>query len=419
MPNPSAYPSLAELEAHFLVFMLCCLLGWILEVAYRSWQSKHFVNAGFLRGPFLPIYGLGALFIIALHELASPYPLPVQLLVYGGVLTLVEYGIGALSEKVFGLVLWDYTQNRFNIHGRVCLGFSALWALLAGLFLSIYPAIAAVPLWLGPGATRLLAFSLALYLIYDFLYSARVLRKFVNRLSLIHLRSVHASLPDLQRLRERYERLLLAFPNLKDYLEASLRISFRERLDEKVSVLHKRFFDFVESRQPRSEEFRSLVRDILKHSEFRRLREFRHHKGSIYQHAMAVAYLSYKLGKYLGLDYRAMARGGLLHDFFLYDWRNHDVPDLPREEFHGFAHPRIALLNAEKHFEISGRERDIILKHMWPLTWKPPCYQESLLVSLVDKWVALREYAGRGSPSRQGAGRTGQRRQRKRDSRAY
>jgi uncharacterized protein len=67
------------------------------------------------------------------------------------------------------------------------------------------------------------------------------------------------------------------------------------------------------------------------------------------------------------------------------------VPDLPREKFHGFAHPRIALDNAERHFTLNDTERDCILRHMWPLTLMPPRTRESFVVSMVDKWVASRE----------------------------
>ena len=105
-----------------------------------------------------------------------------------------------------------------------------------------------------------------------------------------------------------------------------------------------------------------------------------------------VAYLSYRISKYLKLDYRSTARGALLHDFFLYDWRNHDVPDLPRKKFHGLEHPAIAVDNARKHFSINEIEEDIIKKHMWPLTLSPPKYKESFIVSFADKYLSSKEF---------------------------
>jgi uncharacterized protein len=107
-----------------------------------------------------------------------------------------------------------------------------------------------------------------------------------------------------------------------------------------------------------------------------------------------VAYLSYRVCKFLKLDYRSAARGALLHDFFLYDWRNHDVPDLARKKFHGIEHPTIAVANAKKHFSINEIEEDIIKKHMWPLTLTPPKYKESFIVSFADKYLSSKEFIG-------------------------
>jgi uncharacterized protein len=107
---------------------------------------------------------------------------------------------------------------------------------------------------------------------------------------------------------------------------------------------------------------------------------------------MDVSYFSYRASKFLKLDYKSAARGAFLHDFFLYDWRNHDVPDLPEDKFHGIEHPKIALTNASKHFSLNDIEKDIIIKHMWPLTLVPPKYKESFIVSFADKYLASKEF---------------------------
>ncbi len=88
------------------------------------------------------------------------------------------------------------------------------------------------------------------------------------------------------------------------------------------------------------------------------------------------------------MDSRAAARGGLLHDFFLYDWHT----EKPEKGIHGYVHPRIALENANRHFSLSRREQDIIRHHMWPVTIRPPKYRESYVVLLVDKYYAVVEY---------------------------
>jgi uncharacterized protein len=89
----------------------------------------------------------------------------------------------------------------------------------------------------------------------------------------------------------------------------------------------------------------------------------------------------------LGWDHRAAARGGLLHDLFLYDWR---TTTLDRGR-HGFVHPRLALENASRIYSLNELEKDIIMKHMFPLTLQPPKYKESLVVCMVDKFCAVEE----------------------------
>ncbi|MDY0244869.1 MAG: hypothetical protein RBQ89_08635, partial [Sphaerochaeta sp.] len=106
------------------------------------------------------------------------------------------------------------------------------------------------------------------------------------------------------------------------------------------------------------------------------------------------SYISYRISKALGLDYHAAARGGLLHDFFLYDWRERKSQDEKRS-LHGKEHPYIALENAQKYFTVNAKEADIIVKHMFPKTLSLPRYRESFIVSLSDKIAAVYEYSQR------------------------
>ncbi len=136
--------------------------------------------------------------------------------------------------------------------------------------------------------------------------------------------------------------------------------------------------------------------DILKevrdgeNSRFVTSKQYKHHgKTSVYKHSLNVAYMSYKLAKRwnLNVDYRALLRGALLHDYFLYDWH---VGEL-RRPLHGFYHPGKALENADKDFDLNETERDIIKKHMFPLTMYVPRHKESWIVCMVDKWTAAIE----------------------------
>lgn len=137
-------------------------------------------------------------------------------------------------------------------------------------------------------------------------------------------------------------------------------------------------------------EYLSIVRDILNNEDFQKLKDYYHHNSSIYDHVVRVSYISYKVCKKLNLDYVSGARGALLHDFFLYDWRQYKKEK--HDMSHGYNHPLEALENAQKHFVVNKIEEDIIIKHMWPKSFGTPKYKESLVVTLVDKYCACGEY---------------------------
>ena len=79
----------------------------------------------------------------------------------------------------------------------------------------------------------------------------------------------------------------------------------------------------------------------------------------------------------------------MLHDYFLYDW--HDKYHRDVKHLHGFYHPGIALKNALKEYKLTEREKDIIKKHMWPLTVVPPQCREAWIVTAADKYCSLLE----------------------------
>lgn len=138
-------------------------------------------------------------------------------------------------------------------------------------------------------------------------------------------------------------------------------------------------------------EFYTLVQDLISNETVQKMKQYRqHYDTSTYEHCFYVAYLSYKICKKLGLDYTSAARAGMLHDLFLYDWRN-SRKLLKLDGFHAFVHPKIALENASKLFILNKKEQDIIVKHMWPLTLRFPRYPESYIVTLVDKYSAIHE----------------------------
>lgn len=130
--------------------------------------------------------------------------------------------------------------------------------------------------------------------------------------------------------------------------------------------------------------------DILKSKGMNSEKCFMQHGDiSCYRHSLRVAARSVRLARWMRLrtDMSALVRGALLHDYFLYDWHEKDAS----HRWHGFHHPSAALKNASADFGLSARERDVIAKHMFPLTLRPPRFRESWIVCLADKWCALEE----------------------------
>lgn len=137
-------------------------------------------------------------------------------------------------------------------------------------------------------------------------------------------------------------------------------------------------------------EFMGHVSHLIRHPRFQKLSKIIQHQHSTrFEHSINVAYTSFKIAKHLGWDSKSTARGALLHDFFYYDWRITKF-----NKSHAWVHPRIAVKNAKKLTILSKKEEDIILKHMWGATLAPPRYKEGYIVTLVDKYWAVRE-AGR------------------------
>lgn len=136
-------------------------------------------------------------------------------------------------------------------------------------------------------------------------------------------------------------------------------------------------------------EYVALIQDLMDTEEVQSLETFVHHKvTNRLAHSISVSYRSYRWAKRLGLDTRAIARAGLLHDLFFYEGMD---KHLIGGKGHNWEHPRIALDNALKLTDLSELEQDIIVKHMFGATLAPPRYLESFIVCLMDKQSAIHE----------------------------
>ena len=153
---------------------------------------------------------------------------------------------------------------------------------------------------------------------------------------------------------------------------------------------------------PPEETYWDAVGELWKSGAVQSMAAFPQHGGvDCLRHCLAVSYLSWRCCRRLGLDARAAARGGLLHDLFLYDW--HTWRPGRGERLHGFSHPAAALANARRVTALSETEADVIVRHMWPLTAGRPRTREGRVVTVVDKYVSLLETLRRPVPRRETA----------------
>lgn len=121
---------------YFLYFLIYSFLGWFMEVCLSLWNKHKFINRGFLIGPYCPIYGWGCLAIILIvgrstEDIFGVFAKSIL------VCSLLEYSTSYVMEKIYNVRWWDYSNNKFNINGRICLETMVPFGLLALLIIYV------------------------------------------------------------------------------------------------------------------------------------------------------------------------------------------------------------------------------------------------------------------------------------------
>jgi len=172
-----------SLSRVFLFFVAYSIIGWACEVVYCSFLERKFVNRGFLHGPVCPVYGFGALIVVfALRPVADNIPL---LFVTSVLATsALEYTTGWVLETIFATKWWDYSDQRLNVHGRVCLKNSLIFGALGVIGMRLLHPFLAFLLGMVPdGSERVIAGALACALAVDLAVTLRALVNFTVRLA--------------------------------------------------------------------------------------------------------------------------------------------------------------------------------------------------------------------------------------------
>ncbi|MEZ3445325.1 MAG: putative ABC transporter permease [Lachnospiraceae bacterium] len=200
-------------------FYLYCFLGWVWETCYVSVLKAKWVNRGFMRGPFLPIYGSGAIVVLI-------FTLPVRtnpglVFVVGMVsATILEYFTGAAMEWLFHVRYWDYSNQRLNLNGHICLTSSLAWGVFS-VILTLYghTPVERLASHMSTNVLEVIVFVLTVYISIDM---AESIREAINLKEV--LLSLEENNEDFRRFQKHIE-VVSAFygGELKEKSEAGLR----------------------------------------------------------------------------------------------------------------------------------------------------------------------------------------------------
>ena len=184
-------------------FIIYSILGWVLESIFRSICEKKLINTGFLKGPFCPIYGVGALIMIILLD-GFKSNLFLLFTVSFFILTFWEYIVGYFLEKVFHTKYWDYSDHKFNIHGRICLTNSIYWGILGILFIKyIHPFISSKIVLLNSQYLKIFIYFVAIIMLIDAINS------------IIKIKNISGTLEKIDKLNEQIKEKLEELKNIE------------------------------------------------------------------------------------------------------------------------------------------------------------------------------------------------------------
>lgn len=175
------------------LFLFGSVLGWIIELLFKRFfllsnTKGKWINPGFLRGPYLPIYGFSLCILYYLSKIQLLF-IPnlvfrhlALFLLMAIVITIMEYIAGIIFVKGMKVKLWDYSNLKGNLQGIICPQFTFFWFVLSFFyyaFLDNFMDIAVVWIIQNLGFTFLLGFFYGIFIL-DVFYSIHILTKIKN-----------------------------------------------------------------------------------------------------------------------------------------------------------------------------------------------------------------------------------------------
>lgn len=267
-------------------FYLYCFFGWCFESAYVSLKSRKPVNRGFMRGPFLPLYGSGAIMMLVV---SMPFQDHVFLTYIAGVIgaTALEYVTGVTMEALFKVRYWDYSNQKFNFQGHICLSSSIAWGFLTILMTRVIHRPVEEFVMMIPGEVLFpVTMFLTVYIVADFTLSfkaAMELRDILVKMQ--HLKEEIARLQrrldviiafnnaekDQKRLESELSLAELSlgvrqrFASLKEMIQ-SKPAAYGEGIREEIAELRGRFNQYTETQKGYREMLGFYKRDMIRNN---------------------------------------------------------------------------------------------------------------------------------------------------------
>lgn len=210
-------------------FYIYCFIGWCFESAYVSFCKKRLVNRGFMRGPFLPLYGSGAIVMLIVSQ---PFRDHLVLTYFAGFIgaTLLEYITGVWMEALFKVRYWDYSAQRFNYKGYVCLGSSIVWGFMTILMTKvIHKPIEFFVLSISPVILLIVVLLLTIYIVMDLTMSFKTALDLKN--VLIYMEKGRE---ELERMQKRLDVIIAVLDETKEEFTEQLKENLDSRRQAKV-----------------------------------------------------------------------------------------------------------------------------------------------------------------------------------------
>ncbi len=124
-------------DYYVLLFFCLSFIGWLWEVILYLFTSGSFVNRGVYYGPYLPIYGIGGIFLMLL--LHAKRKQPVRVFILSTVIcTILEYAAATWLDYKWNVRWWNYSNSFLNLDGKICFACSIGFGLGGVLLICIF-----------------------------------------------------------------------------------------------------------------------------------------------------------------------------------------------------------------------------------------------------------------------------------------